>query len=178
MLSSDHGRLRPRRGAGLAVLVAVTLGLGACTVQPVYGPAAGGGAEKTTLARVAVEPVNDRVGQGVRNRLIFQFTGGGEAGDPLYRMHLSVSSYEIGLGITSIEASPVYSVTVTATYELKRVDTGESVLKNTTRSSASYNSVNQVFANTRAKLDAENRAATEVANDIAIRVAAAVAKGL
>ena len=178
MLSSDHGRLKPRRAPGLAVLVAVTLGLGACTVQPVYSPAPAGGTVKTTLARVAVEPVNDRVGQVVRNRLLFQMTGGGDAGDPLYRMHLSVSSYEQGLGITSIESSPVYSVTVTATYELKRADTGDSVLKNTSRASASYNSVNQVFANTRAKLDAENRAATEVANDIAMRVAAAVAKGL
>ncbi len=37
--------------------------------------------------------------------------------------------------------------------------------------------VNQAFANTRAKIDAENRAADSAANEIAIRVAAALARG-
>lgn len=179
MSSSDRGRLFRRRAPGLAILVALGLGLGACTVQPVYGPEPGGGTVKATLASVAVDPVGERVGQVVRNRLLFQLTGGEfEAANPAYRMHLSVTSKEAGLGITSIESAPVYSVTVAATYELKRVDTGVTVLKSTSRTSASYNSVNQVFANTRAKIDAENRAATQVANDIASRVAAAIAKGL
>jgi LPS-assembly lipoprotein len=176
MSSSDRGRLIRRRAPGLAILLA--LGLGACTVQPVYGPEPGGGTVKTALAGVAVEQVDDRVAQVVRNRVLFQLTGGDEPATPQYRMHLSVSSKESGLGITSIESSPVYSVSVAATYELKRADTGVTVLKSTARSSASYNSVNQVFANTRAKIDAENRAATQAANEIATRVAAAIAKGL
>ena len=178
MLSSDHGRPKPRRAGGWAVLVALTMGLGACTVQPLYGPAPGGGSVKTALARVAVDPVDDRVGQVVRNKLLLQLTGGGDVGSPLYQMRLSVTSRETGLGITSVEQAPVYSVSVSATYELKRIDTGASVLRSTSRASASYNTVNQVFANTRAKIDAENRAATQVANDIATRVAAAVARGL
>ena len=178
MLSSDHGHPKPRRAGRWAALVALAIGLGACTVQPLYGPKPGGASVKATLARVAIEPVDDRVGQVVRNKLIFQFTGGGAASSALYKMRLTVTSRETGLGITSVEQSPVYSVSVSATYELKRIDTDTSVLRSTSSASASYNTVNQVFANTRAKIDAENRAATQVANDIATRVTAAIARGL
>jgi LPS-assembly lipoprotein len=175
MLSSDRGRTS-RLGVS-AWLVAAALGLAACTIQPVYGPAVGGGTVKANLSRIAIDPVDDRVSQVVRNKLLFQLTGGGEEHDPIYRMHLTVTHREVALGITSIESAPVYSVSVAASYELKRIDTGEIVLRSTSRASTSYNTVNQAFANSRAKIDAQDRAATQAANDIATRVAAAVATG-
>jgi LPS-assembly lipoprotein len=175
MSSSERGRSRSLGAGGWIVLAA--LALGACTVQPVYGPAIGGGTVKATLTRIAIDPVDDRVSQVVRNKLLFQLAGGAEEHDPLYRVHLTVSYREIALGITSIEAAPVYSVNVSASYEVKRIDSGAIILRSTSRASASYNSVNQAFANSRAKIDAENRAATQAANDIATRIAAAVATG-
>ena len=178
MLSSDHGRLKSRRAGTWIVLATLAVALAACTVQPLYGPSASGTSVKATLAKVAIDPVDDRVAQVIRNKLLFDFTGGGAADTPVYKMHLTVTSRETGLGITNTERPPVYSVSVSATYEVKRIDTDKSVLRSTTTMSATYNTVNQVFANTRAKLDAENRAAAQVANDIAIRVAAAVAHGL
>ena len=86
--------------------------------------------------------------------------------DPLYRMKLNVSTRQVGLGITTIESAPVYSIIVTATYEIVKIETGVLVLKGTARGTASYNRVNQVYANTRAKIDAENRAAEAAAMDI------------
>jgi len=179
MLWSDQGRpIRRRMSAKVVLLALGAMLVSACTVQPVYGPTAGGSTVQATLAKISIDAVDDRVAQVVRNKLIFQMTGGAGGDDAVYRMKLSVSYREVALGITTIDSAPTYSVTVTASYEVTRIDTGASVVKGTSHGSASYNRVNQAFANTRAKRDAEDRAAATVANDIAIRVAAAMSRGV
>lgn len=178
MSSSDRDRGANRRFGVFGTLVAA-LALGACSVQPLYGPTsfAGGSAVQSTLTRISVAPVNDRVGQQVRNGVIFQMAGGKEINNPLYHMTLNVTSRQTGLGITVTEASPVYSVIVQATFTVKKLDTEQVLVAGTATANASYNYVNQIYANTRARIDAENRAAEQVANQIATRVAAAVASG-
>lgn len=179
MSSSDRGSPANRRFGAVGVLVAAALALGACSVQPLYGPSnfTDGSSVQANLTRISVGEVTDRVGQQVRNRVIFQMAGGKVISDPLYHMTLNVTSREVGLGITAIEASPVYSVQVQATFKVTRNGTDEVLVSGTSRASASYNRVNQIYANTRAKIDAENRAAEQVGNEIAIRVAAAIAAG-
>ena len=92
-------------------------------------------------------------------------------------MTLIVTAAESALGVTTFETAPAYSITVAATYEVTSVATGKIVLRSTARGTASYDRVNQVYANTRAKLDAENRAAAVAADDIRIHLSAAAAKG-
>ena len=119
MSSSDRDHsISLRAGAKGLVVALMAWALAACTIQPLYGPAAGGGRVQSTLTRIVVAPVKDRVSQEVRNEVIFQLTGGKAINDPLYRMKLTVTSREIGLGITNIDSSPVYSVQVAATYEV------------------------------------------------------------
>ena len=180
MSSFDRGSAANRRFGGVALLAAAAaLALGACSVQPLYGPSnfVDAGPVQSNLTRISVAPVNDRVGQQVRNRIIFQMTGGKAISDPLYNMTLTVTSRETGLGITAIEASPIYSVLVQTTFRVVKVGTDEVLVAGTSRANATYNFVNQVYANSRAKIDAENRAAEQVGNEIAVRVAAAVAAG-
>jgi LPS-assembly lipoprotein len=177
MSLSDAGRQWRRRIATAAFLAAAAL-VSACTVQPVYGPTAGGGTVEATLARIDIDPVNTRIAQQVRNKLIFGLTGGGGVTNPVYRMKLVVTSQEIALGITREESAPVYSVIVSSTYEISRIDTGEIVLRATSRGTASYDRVNQIFANVRARVNAEDEAAGVVADDIRLRIAAATARGV
>src|SRR5690606_6637899 len=117
---------------------------------------------QSSLTRISVGEVPDRVGQQVRNTVIFQMTGGKAISDPLYHMTLTVTSRQVGLGITVTEASPVYSEIVQATFTVRRVGTDEVLVTGTASANASWNYVNQIYANTRAKLDAENRAAEQV----------------
>jgi LPS-assembly lipoprotein len=180
MSSSERGNPGRRRQSGPAAIIAVaaTLFISACTVQPVYGPTTGGESVSETLRAVAIEPVDSRVGQVVRNRLIFLFTGGGEEAPPQYRMTLRVNSSETALGITREGSAPVYSVTVTASYTLYRIGSDEVLLRETARGTASYDRYNQNYANIRAKRDAENRAAEVAANEIRARIAATTAVGI
>jgi LPS-assembly lipoprotein len=177
MLSSDHDHPMPRRFSGRVVLfaLAAAFGLAACTVQPVYGPAPGGGAVSAALTRIAIDPVDERVAQVVRNKLIFGLTGGGAVSEPVYRLKLTTSVSEVALGVNPVDSAPSYAVTVAVTYELSKMGSTDIILRNTDRGTASYDRANQGFANVRAKIDAENRAAGVVAGNIRIRIAAAAA---
>jgi LPS-assembly lipoprotein len=175
---SSLDRVRPNRlRAALFVLAAASLA--ACTVQPVYAPqySLGATGKSDSLTKVAIDPVNDRVAQVVRNKLMFGLNGGPTVADPVYRLRLVTSEIEVPLGVSNIEAAPTYSITVAVTYELTRVGGSQILLRSTSRGSASYDRVNSAFANTRAKIDAENRAAGVVADDIRLRIAAAAARG-
>ncbi len=136
MSSFDRGSGANRRfGGGVLLAAAAALALGACSVQPLYGPSnfVDSGPVQSTLTRISVGEVNDRVGQQVRNRVIFQMTGGKAISDPLYHMTLTVTSREIGLGITVTEASPVYSIIVQATFTVKRAGTEEVLVTGTAK---------------------------------------------
>ena len=179
MSSSDPARLRRalRTACAPGLAMAAALLLAACTVQPLYGPTPTGASVVTAVSQIAIDPVDTRVAQELRNRLIFDLNGGSEPATPLYRMKLTVSAAESALGVTPIEAAPSYSLTVSATYEVTSVATNQIVLRGTSRGSASFDRVTQIYANTRARLDAEDRGAAVVADDIRLRLAAAAAKG-
>lgn len=180
MSSFERGSRRLGRQSGPAAIIAIATGLflAACTVQPVYGPAPAGGTVAQTLRSIAIEPVDTRVGQVVRNRLMFYLTGGGEPADPQYRMRLRVTSSETALGITREGSAAAYSVTVTASFTLYRNGSDDIIVRETVRGTASYDRFSQNFANIRAKRDAENRAAEVAANEIRLRIAASTAVGM
>jgi LPS-assembly lipoprotein len=183
MSSSDRGQhetgaaARRWTGAIRGGLAALALGVlaSACTVQPVYMPIAQGPQVAADLSAISIEDVSDRVGQQVRNNLIFGFTGGGVAAPARYDLAMRVTSREARLGFERDETAPAYSVTVTVTYELKEIATGKVILRSLNRGVASYDRSNQAFANQRARIDAEDRAAQQVADDIQLRLAAALA---
>jgi LPS-assembly lipoprotein len=160
-------------------MAALALGLlaSACTVQPVYMPIAQGPNVAADLSAIAIEEVSTRVAQQVRNNLIFGFTGGGVAAPARYDLALRVVSREARLGFERDETAPAYSVTITVSYELKEIATGKIILRSLNRGVASYDRSNQAFANQRARIDAEDRAAQSVADDIQLRLASALASG-
>lgn len=174
---TDRG-IRRRLGPVAAMAAVAALYLSACTVQPLYGPTAEGSSVSQTLRSIAIDPVDSRVAQVVRNKLIFYFTGGGgEVADPQYRMRLRVSTSETGLGITREGNAPVYSVNVTASYTVYQIGSDEILLRETVRGTASYDQYSQNYANIRARRDAENRAAVQAADKIRIRVASVTVVG-
>jgi LPS-assembly lipoprotein len=165
------------RVLGRAAILALGLAmLGACSVQPLYGPSPSGAAVNVALSGITVSPVQTRLAQDLRNRLLFDLSSAAPS-PPRYKLDLNVSSSELALGVTPVETSPAYSVTVTATYQVTSLATGQIIYRATSRQSASYDRGNQAFSNERAKLDAETRAAVLTADDIHLSLAAAAARG-
>jgi LPS-assembly lipoprotein len=156
----------------LAALAVLALGLTGCGIQPLYGTTASGSRLAAVMSGVEVSPVPGRVGQRVRNELIFENTGG-SGGPPAYSYKLDIVIKENLTNelveITGDAKSQVYELD--ATFKLITHD-GRVVLEGKATSRAAYERYETIFSNVRARQDAENRAARTVAESIKVRVAA------
>jgi len=167
-----------------AVLLSVALA-SACTVRPLYSnqPLTVGGQTVTTeeLASISVKPVRTRYAQQVRNNLIFGLTHGkGEPASPVYSLDLGVTESiqsAASIQVTTDQDEPSAGiVTLTADYRLTEVSTGKLVGAGKRSISSSFDRPKQEFATYRAELDAENRAARELAEILRLALAQDLAK--
>ena len=139
----------------LAALLGLWL-LAGCQVQPLYGTMDG---QKQSISVAAAET---RVAQVVRNELVLGF--GGEQQNTAYSLDLKVTSSNTGiLPVGSGDNLAAARMTVTADYVLTSTSTGEIVKSGSRSVDAQLNLPSQKFAQERAGLDAENRAARQVA---------------
>jgi LPS-assembly lipoprotein len=153
-----------------ALAVAAAISLAGCGIQPLYGTTAGGSRLAAAMAGVEVTPIPGRVGQRVRNELIFANTGGGAQGPSTYKLDIVIKETLVNelVEITGDAKGQVYQLD--ATFKLIGND-GRVALEGKATSRAAYERFQTIFSNVRARYDAENRAASTVAESIKIRVA-------
>jgi LPS-assembly lipoprotein len=154
--------------AGLAALA-----LAGCGFQPLYGGTTAGGARLAEVMKgVDITPIPGRVGQKLRNELIFASTGGGVAGPARYRLNITIkeSVTDQLVQITGDATGQVYQLD--ATFKLIDSATGTVIYQGKAISRAPYNRFQEIFANVRARYDAENRAARTVSESIRVQIAA------
>ena len=157
----------------LKIVLAVLLltAVSACQFRPLHGSGSLDAENSTNLSNVTVSQVDSRVGQQVRNRLLFLMNGG-FASNATHEARLSVTWFNKQLAaIPGLGDTTAGTVTVVARYELVNNDTGKSISTGTRQANASYDRTGQVFANNRAERDAENRAAREVAESLRLAIA-------
>ena len=167
MLSSES----PVQGWKSRLLVTV-LGLGllaGCQARPLYGNI------DSQQQSVSVSDADSRVEQVVRNELVLGF--GGEQPNAAYTLELTVASGVSGIlpGGVDNEFSAARA-TVTARYLLKSAASDEVVKAGSRFADAQLDLPSQLFAQERAKLEAEDRAARAVAALVRADIAAALAR--
>jgi LPS-assembly lipoprotein len=182
-----RNRPRGRRGAGAgagasaaAIVVvgalALSVAVSGCQVHPLYadigGPMIAGPREE--LAAIEVGSPKTRAEQVFRNELLFRLTGGGdELPAPRYSLRYLFSQSSSPLAIEREEDLPgAVLVTLNATFILTDSSDGRTLLTGSTFAASSYDFSSQRFANVRAQRDAEDRAATTIAENINARLAA------
>jgi LPS-assembly lipoprotein len=160
-----------RRPLLAALALTAALSLAGCGIQPLYGTTASGSRLGAVMAGVEVTPIPGRVGQRLRNELIFANTGGSAPAQSNYKLDIVIKESLVNelVEITGNAQSQVYELT--ATFKLITHD-GRVVLEGTAYSRAAYERFQAIFSNVRARVDAENRAASTVAESIKVRVAA------
>ena len=158
----------PAKALGLLVL----LFLSACQFQPLYGNNDNTLANGTNLSSVSVSHVKSRVGQQVRNHLLFLLNGGFSNPSKTHEARIRVNSNNKQFAsIQDVQDSTSGTVTVIVTYDLIDLATGKAVANGSRQAFASYDRTGQVFANERAVRDAENRAAKEAAESLRLAIA-------
>ena len=162
------------KAAPFGALVA-TLALSGC-FTPLYGGLNGGlGGE---LQTIAVDPIPERLGHYLGDALITDLNGTGSTPAPKY--HLAVVPHErVQSALVDIVSRRAQAATVVidTDYVLTRLGSDVPVAKGTVTSAATYNRSEQRFANIRAARDAEIRDAKTIADQITIRLSAALAAG-
>jgi LPS-assembly lipoprotein len=154
--------------AGLAAFA-----LAGCGFQPLYGGTTAGGAKLAeVMAAVDITPIPGRVGQKLRNELIFAKTGGGYGAPARYKLDIAIkeSVTDELVQITGDATAQVYQLE--ASFKLIDIASGKVMLQGKAISRAAYNRFQEIFANVRARYDAENRAARTVSESIKTQIAA------
>ena len=166
------------RRVALAGLVGSLALVSACTVRPLYSnaPLSTGSTANTELASIAIKPVKTRYAQQVRNNLIFGFgRGAGEPASPLYSLDLTVTEAVDSAALVQVgtdEDEPTAgSVTLNASYTLTDMKTGAVITVGKRAITSSFDRPRQEFASYRAQIDAENRAARELAEALQLSIA-------
>lgn len=172
---------RSARALRRLVVAATVIVLGGCAdgegFRPLYGPTASGVGVQARMAAVEVAPIPSRVGQRLRNELIFQNTGGGTPAPTEFRLDIAIRE---GVNSTLVKnsgeaLSQIY--TLEAAFKLIRMSDKKVVLQGSSHGQAGFERFQQIYSNVRAKEDAENRAAKTIADDIKTRLAATLAVG-
>ena len=180
--------VRPRtamRGGFYLLLAAMPL-LSACGdggFRPLYGPTPSGVALQERMKELDVATIPGRVGQVIRNELIFHSSGGGELLPPTHRLEVTIHELIISTLVTLSGDSGGATYTLQANFKLVRIKDKKVVLEGTSHGRAAFERFTNTsttppnlptlytYSNVRARDDAENRAARVVADDLKTRVA-------
>lgn len=160
--------------AVLALTIAAP-GLSGCDggFRPLYGSnGLGGAAVSEKMAQVETAPIPGRVGQRIRNELIFQATGGGNAPPPAYRLEVAIRESTTSTLIRSDGDAQSRIYQVDASFQLVRLADRAVVLKGSSYGQAAYERFTSIYSNVRAQKDAEDRAAKTVGDELKSRLAA------
>ena len=161
----------PRRCVWVAALAPLLTGC----FQPLYAPSLlGDGNGSTKLASIEVADIPDRLGHFLHAELQFQLGGGAIPTAPLYQLAITTrQTTQVALVDRNTDRADSASQLVVATYVMRDRD-GKIVTSGTVTAVASYDRSSQQFANLRASRNAEERAAKLLAEQIRIRISAAL----
>lgn len=182
-MSSDEGQARVtmsrrRMLRGLALLVATAPALSACGgsgFQPLY--ASGPNSTSERLAQVDVAPIPGRIGQRVRNELIFQSTGGATPPPPIYKLEVVLRATTHTTLVQTDGTSRGQIYLLEANFRLVDIKNPKRILfEGTSHGRGAFERYDSIYSNVRAQEDAENRVARTVAEDLKTRVATFLSK--
>lgn len=172
------------RGVAVALCVLATGTLAACSdstgFRPLHASSEfGGSGANEKLAAVDIAPIPGRVGQRIRNELIFQSTGGGAPLPPEYRLEIAIRE-SVTATLVKIDGNASGQVyNLDAAFKLVRIADKSVVAEGKSYGRAGFERIigtstggRSIFSNVRAREDAENRAAKTIGDELRTRLLA------
>ena len=170
----------PRRTLALTLVGLAAIALAGCGTdgfRPMYAASPDGSGLGDRLASVRVTTIPGRVGQLIRNELVYETRGGGEGRAPVYQLDVAVREKEISTLVNKEGDALSRVYTVTASFQLVDIKSRRILLKGESYGRAGYERFKSIFSNVRAQGDAKRRSALVVARDIKSRLEAFLAGG-
>ncbi len=159
-----------------AVLAGSAVALSACGsssggFQPLYGPTEGKTYDQR-LATVEIANIPGRVGQRIRNELVFDRSTGNEAISPDRRLDVVITETILTTLVDQTGASGSQIYQLEARYQLIDLKTKKKLFEGRSVGRGSFDRFESIYANIRGRQDAENRVAKSVADEIRTRLLA------
>ncbi len=153
----------------LLAIVAVGLLLTACGYRPLYGNQ--GKVTAAGMETVKIGLIENRTGQILRNLLLDQVNPNGEPIDPEYSLSVSLRESRQDLGLRKDETATRANLIITASYQLTKNGHEKPIMSATSRSTNSFNILDDQFATVVTEKDARRRGVRELSEQIALRLA-------
>jgi LPS-assembly lipoprotein len=153
-----------KRALPLALCAATAFALSACGFHPLYGTQGGVGAAQL-FASIYVEPVPDRAGYELRNRLIDLLDSNGNSAGARYRLKVDLNEDRRGVALQNDASITRYNYLLAADYTLTDAS-GTVVTHGHETTLTSYNIVASPYATLVAAQDAERRGADDLSERI------------
>ena len=170
---SAVSRRRLLAGIGAALVVAPALvACGDGGFRPMYSTTSSGVPLQQRMAQLEFAAIPGRVGQRIRNELIFGATGGGDAQPPTHRVDIAIRESVTSTLVRSDGESLSQVYNLEASFKLIRLADKKVVFEGKSHGRAAFERSLSIFANVRAREDAENRAARTISGDLKTRLAA------
>jgi LPS-assembly lipoprotein len=172
MFASHQGLIRVAFACAAASMLVA--GCGDSGFRPMYASSAivGGSDVNQKLAELEIAPIPGRVGQRLRNELIYQSTGGGLPAQPVYRLEIIIRE-SITPTLVQIDGNSSGSVyNLNTSFRLVRLADRSVALTGESNGRIAFQRFDSVFANVRARQDAEDRAAKTIGDELKSRLAA------
>ena len=167
------------KGAAVAAIASVLgFGVSGCSFHPMYATTPAGGSLNDVMKTVQIATIPSRSGQRLRNELIFGAYGGGESAPPVYRLEIALRESVRNTLVMNTGAPTGQILQLDAEFRLVRIKDNEPVFKGYSTAEAAYDltgwsgTTGSIYGDTRANIDAENRAASSLADTLKTRVAA------
>lgn len=156
-----------------SLAIAATLLLAACQVRPLYSTGPANPGPQADLPAIAIDAPLTREEQVYRNALIFALQGGGGSTGARYALTYRLSINEQEILVERVTGTPnAYQLTGDVSFLVKEIATGRSLFGASVTAIDSYTRSSQNFANVRARRDAVNRLAQNLATLTHARLAA------
>jgi len=162
-------RTKPKAVA--ALIVATSLALAGCGFRPLYGERSATSVSAAELAAIQIETIPNRDGQMLRNNLLDKLQPRGPAPKSLYRLAVGLQTTKEGYGIREDDTATRASLTMVANYNLLDLSNGQVLLNASSRSTSSYNILDNEFATVISEDDAVRRTVQDLSEEIRTRLA-------
>ena len=156
----------------------LSLSVSGCGFHPLYGTTAHGSNLTQVMKSIQVATIPSRVGQRLRNELVFETTGGGEPVAPVYRLDIAIRESLRNTLVTQAGQPTGQVYELNAEFRLVRIKDNETIFKGASTEDASFDlagvtgNAGSIYGDVRARIDAENRAARSLADTLKTRIAA------
>jgi LPS-assembly lipoprotein len=176
-MAFESGARTLRAAVTAAVLALPVAGCGSGGFQPLYGSGAGAASASEKLSAVEFAPIPGRVGQRIRNELVFDRSAVEPTGKANKRLEVKLTE-SVLTSFVSVDGNSTGQIfQIEASYRLIDATTQKVEFEGRSLGRTNFDRFESIYANVRAREDAENRAASTIAADIRTRLTAHLSRG-